>query len=115
MFARLTLFILYFQIFHPNPNLRRWIWIGGLVNTGFYFATSIAQFYYLIPGPGKTWIGNINLDPNSPNATVGVVASSFGMLSDFYLFTLPAIGIMQLQMSKERKLGLISIFGSGLL
>lgn len=115
MFARLTLFILYFHIFHPNLKLRRWIWIGGLVNTAFYFATSIAQFYYIIPGPEETWISNINLDPNSPHATVGIVASSFGMLSDFYLFTLPAIGITQLQMTKERKLGLISIFGSGLL
>lgn len=115
MFAKLTFFIFYLQIFRPRPQLARWIWGGAFVSTGFYISTSIVQFYYLVPGAGQTWIGKIDLDPNSPSATVGVVASCFGIASDFYLFFLAAAGIWQLQMQMERKLGIIGIFAAGLL
>jgi hypothetical protein len=102
MFGKLTFFILYIQIFRPRRRLVGWIWGGLVISTGFYVATSICQFYFFIPGPGETWVAKINLDPNSPLATVGVVASCFGILSDFYLFFLAAVGIWQLQMPKER-------------
>ncbi|RDL40095.1 Uncharacterized protein BP5553_00074 [Venustampulla echinocandica] len=115
MFAKLTFFIFYLQIFRPRPALARWIWAGALVSTGFYIATSIVQFYYLIPGAGQTWISKIDLNPNSPSATVGIVTACFGMASDFYLFFLAAAGIWQLQMQKERKLGIIGVFATGLL
>lgn len=115
MLAKLTFFLLYFQIFRPNVVLRRYIWGGAAVSIGFYVATAIAQFYYLVPGPGETYISNTTWDNNSPTATVGVVASAFNIFSDFYLFFLPAVGVWQLQMPKERKRGLIIMFATGLL
>jgi hypothetical protein len=115
MFAKLTFFLLYLQIFRPNVELRRYIWGGAAICTSFYIATSIPQFYYLIPGPGETWVSKITLDPDSSLATVGVTASAFGIISDFYLFFLPVVGVWQLQMPKERKMGLIGIFATGLL
>ncbi|KAH6665544.1 hypothetical protein B0J14DRAFT_233604 [Halenospora varia] len=115
MFAKLTFFILYLQIFRPRKGLILWIWSGAIVTTGFYIATSIAQFYYLIPGSGQTFITKISTDPDSPSATVGVVASCFGIVSDFYLFFLAATGIWQLQMPKKTKLGIIGVLATGLL
>ncbi|TVY33145.1 hypothetical protein LOCC1_G007537 [Lachnellula occidentalis] len=115
MFAKLTFFVLYLQLFRPRKGLVRWIWGGALFTTCFYIATSITQFYYLIPGRGQTWIGKVGLNPNGRYATVGIVASCFGVVSDFYIFFLAAVGIWQLQMPKKRKLGIISIFATGLL
>jgi hypothetical protein len=115
MLAKLTFFIFYIQIFRPRDRLVKWIWGGALITTGFYVATSICQFYYYVPGPGQTWISKIDLNPNSPLATIGIVSSCFGIVSDFYLFALAAVGIWQLQMPKEQRLGIIGIFSAGLL
>ncbi|EPE24117.1 hypothetical protein GLAREA_07967 [Glarea lozoyensis ATCC 20868] len=115
LFAKLTFFILYMQIFRPRTHLVRWIWGGAAITTGFYVATAICQFYYYIPGPGQTWLTTIKIAPNTPSSTVGIVAACFNIFSDFYLFFIATIGIWQLQMPKERRLGIIGIFSTGLL
>ncbi|KUJ12852.1 uncharacterized protein LY89DRAFT_672968 [Mollisia scopiformis] len=115
MFAKLTFFIFYVQIFRIRTHLSRWIWAGAIVTTGFYIATSIAQFYFTIPGPGQTWFDKIDLNPNSQSSIIGIVSSCFGIISDFYLFFLAVAGIWKLQIPKERKMGVIAVFATGLL
>ncbi|MCJ1398262.1 hypothetical protein MMC11_001459 [Xylographa trunciseda] len=111
--AKLSFYLLFYQIFKPKVAIRWAIYIGAFVTTAFYTSTSIAQFYFQTPGPGQTWISKIDLDPNSPEATVGVATSSFGIISDFYLLFLPMVGIWQLQMITRHKIGIMLVFATG--
>ncbi|MCJ1380898.1 hypothetical protein MMC17_004007 [Xylographa soralifera] len=113
LFAKLSFYLLFYQIFKPKIAIRWAIYIGAFITTAFYFSTSICQFYFQTPGPGQTWISKIDLDPNSPESTVGIATSSFGIISDFYLLFLPMIGIWQLQMITRHKIGIMLVFATG--
>ena len=113
LLAKLSFYLLYSQIFWPNVKLRWAIYIGGFITTSFYFAASICQFYYTVPLPGQTLLSKIDLNPDGNAARVGIATGIFGIISDFYLFFLPIAGVLQLQMSKDRKFGVIAVFTTG--
>ena len=115
LFAKLSFFLLYLQIFWPNKALSRAIHVGAVITTSFYIATTICQLYYLIPGPGQVFLPRIAREVNSPAATVVIAVASFGVISDFYLLILPIVGVWQLQMPTRRKIGIVTIFATGFL
>jgi hypothetical protein len=110
MFARLTFFIFYIQIFRPRYILFRWIREGALVTTRFYLATSICQVYCFMTESGQSWVTRTAKDLDGALAIIGIVGSSFGIMSDIYLFALAAVGIWQPQMQAKESEGSLEYF-----
>lgn len=113
LLAKLSFYLLYSQIFWPNVKLRWAIYSGGFITTSFFFAASVCQFYYTLPLPGQTVLSKVDLNPDSNTTRVGIATGIFGIISDFYLFFLPIAGVLLLQMSKNRRVGVIAVFATG--
>ncbi len=115
-FTKLSLFLLYLKIFFPSQRIKYFIWGGLAVSFLVYTATTIAFAVFGMPKPGQKWV-EVIARPNfhKESNTHGLVFGSFNVVSDFYLLILPMPILWHLKMPLRRKLGVITIFMTGLL
>ena len=115
MAIKCSLFMLYLHLFGPNKKLRFLVYVGMVVNVLFYSTCLGAQILVWVPSSGQPWF-KTTVSPGSPMAIeLGVVQSSFNVVSDFYLWLLPIGGVMQLQLPLRKKIGVAAIFMTGAL
>lgn len=81
----------------------------------FYSSVFFATLYYVVPRPGVDLLTNAASPRYLTSATVGIAASAVSIVTDFYIFCLPVLGVSKLQMPWHRKFGLGALFGVGLL
>lgn len=118
LFAKLSFFIYFLQIFNPKPVLRWSIYIGACVITVFYIATTATLFALSTPPPGVSLAEQFAsfLGPSNSGVMDTVLAVGyFNLISDFYILLLPISGVIRMQLPKRRKIGVILIFMTGLL
>ena len=115
MIVKLTFFLLYLNIFRPNNTMRFYIYIGAFSTTIFYMGIGIAQFIFLTPPPGMTWMEYIP-SPRAKKITIlSIPSAAVGLGIDLYILILPIGGVMRLQLPTRRKLGVCLIFITGIL
>jgi hypothetical protein len=118
LFAKLSFFIYFLQIFGAKPILRWNIYIGACITTCFYTATTIAQFVMTTPPPGVSFAEQFAtfLGPTESGIVHTILAVGyFNIFSDIYILLLPISGVIRLQLPRRRKVGVILIFMTGLL
>src|SRR6187551_880341 len=115
LFAKLTFFLLYFQIFQPVRVMRVFIYAGAVITVLFYTATTIVQFVYFTPARGQTWVSKFAAEDSLKSIQVGVPIAAIGLVLDVYILVLPIFGVMQLQLSNKRRFGIIVVFLTGLM
>ena len=90
----------------------RWaIYLGALLTTIFYIAATTAQAVLLTPGPGLSYTSITAMNPAVPELSYAI--GVFGIVSDFYILALPLAGVLQLQLPKRRKIGVMLVFLTG--
>lgn len=104
---------MYLQIFGPLIWLRLCVYFGLFLNWGFYTAVIIASIYYQAPNPGQTWQQGFMNEryTDALNMTIPIAAGS--LFLDTYIFVLPLVAIVQLQLTFKKKLGVIAVFTTG--
>ncbi|MCJ1386957.1 hypothetical protein MMC17_010086 [Xylographa soralifera] len=110
VFAKLSILLLYFQLFHVNRRIK------FLIN----FMIALTVLLHLI----GTFVA-IGLCPSSDPIQYSecsgrlnpedIAISSINIFSDFYILAIPMIVISKLQLARNRKFGLIAVFLTGLL
>ena len=111
--AKCTFFLLYLKIFAPVKWLRVGIYAGLIVTVVVYIAFSIALLVYITPHRGQSWL-QLYQDPRSFDVVkLSVPLSCISLGIDLYIFLFPIVGVVQLQLSNKRKLGVIAIFMTG--
>lgn len=113
--AKLSLFLLYLDIFRPNIRLRYAIYIGTAVVSMFYIATFVAFAVFSIPRPGKSELAHILSPSISKDITLGLIQGGFSVATDFYILCLPIPVVWNLQLPMKKKIGILAIFMTGLL
>jgi len=113
--AKLTLFQLYSEIFHPFRWMRICVYIGIAFTTAFYVATSIVQIVLTAPRKGETWLSHAFSDEEYASQKNAIPFASVGLVIDVYLLILPIKAIMDLQLAWKRKLAVGLVFLTGLL
>lgn len=112
-FAKVTFFLMYYQLFRPKSSLRYPIYIGGIATAVFYTVYTILMFVFLSPRPGETlfthWQNPISQEVNR----FSVPLSAAGAAIDLYILVLPIAAVIQLQLATKHKIGLVVIFMSG--
>jgi large subunit ribosomal protein L36e len=117
---KLSLFLLYLRVFAPARWLRYLVYFGIIFNFLFYASNATIQSIYCTPYPGSTWNAFILSQLEHTNRcdqiiTLSLVQSSVNIVSDVYMLILPIPAVWQLRLQTRQKMGVLSIFATGLL
>ena len=113
MFAKVTFFLLYLQIFYPMTWLRYTSYAGATFTILFYIGATIFNLVCTAPAPGESWqqVTQRYSFNYTVSATVGLAC--VGLVLDVIILLLPIAGVLKLQISGRRKIGVISVFLTG--
>lgn len=115
LMAKLSLLLLYLQVFHVNVTLRYCIYFTMAFLSLFYTATLIAYAVLSIPKPGQSQLAAILSVNTAKDIPLGITQGAVNVASDFYIFCLPIPVIWKLQLPPRKKVGVLAIFATGLL
>ena len=109
----MTFFLLYIQLFRPMRWLRYSAYAGAIFTALFYTAIVVWTIAVTSPAPGQSWQSAASKGAKTLPDTVWI--ASVGLVLDIYILLLPIAGVSQLQMSRKRKVGVITVFSTGLM
>ena len=110
LFTKVSFFIMYLDVFHLMRWLKISAYIGGILTALFYGAMTVFSFM-IAPAPYHKETAHdvaLSLDFTVPQSCVGLVI-------DLYILILPIMGVLRLQMSTRRKVGVILVFLSAIM
>lgn len=81
----------------------------------FYIATTITFAILTIPTRGQSLLGSVLSASTAKTIPLGITQGSFNVTSDFYILFLPILGVWQLQLPLQKRIGICAIFMAGLL
>lgn len=114
--VKLSLFILYYNLFGVSRRIRVLIGIGiGAIFT-VYTGTALVDVVFCFPRTGESWseaIADSRCDALSWNMTY--IVGSFGVISDFYILGLPIPLILRMNLPRKKKIGVCALFMTGFL
>lgn len=114
-FAKLSLFLLYLRLFRPSQWTKILIYFGIVTTFAYYTATTVTFGVLCIPRPGESWMES-DFSPSCRKSIVMTyIQGVFNVVSDFYLLLLPVPVVWNLQMPLRKKIGVLTIFMTGLL
>ena len=113
--AKLSLLALYLKIFRPNPTLRYCIYFGMVFLALFYTSTFTSYGYLSIPKRGQSQLEAIFSVDTAKDIPLGITQGAVNVVSDFGILIIPIPGVLKLQYPLAKKIGVLSIFMTGLL
>ena len=114
LLIKLTLFLLYLNLFKPLWWLRISIYAGIFVITAVYMAFAITILVFITPKYGQTWVEAFQTPGQSKLISLSVPLASINLAIDCYIFVLPILAVSRLQLSTRRKVGVLLVFATGL-
>lgn len=115
--VKCTLLILYLRIFRPSQRAQIMIWGGVAVIVVFYVCCIIVNTVLCVPHSGDGgWLSEKSeARCSQPELNLSVTQGVFSAVSDFYVLCIPLQMVWGLRLPKMRKVGVSSIFLTGLL
>lgn len=114
--AKLSVLLLYLEIFKVNKQARFTVTIGLTIITAQCLMTIIGYCILCVPKPGDSWLIASSTEKCRVTATLyGVIISAVSVFSDLYVIVIPLPVIWQLHMARRKKIGVSVIFITGLL
>lgn len=110
LFAKVTFFLMYLDIFKPMRWMRISSSIGAITTAVFYIGIIIANLVISTPSHGETW-AEVSIKAGA--LVLSVPQAAVGLAIDLYILFLPMIAISKLQLNPRRKLGVNLVFMSG--
>ena len=113
LFTRISILLLYMRIFKIDRNLRVAIYAGLFVNVAFYTVVLGLGIRAIIECVDLTWVTNKYC--RIVQLPLYTAVFSFNVAMEIYLMILPISRIVKLQLSLNRRIGLVIVFASGFL
>jgi hypothetical protein len=101
---KLSIFILYYDIFNVLSWVRWTIRISAALSSAFYLALTIFNFYVMTPRSGQTIAERFGSEAAIEASKVSIPTTSVGLGIDIILFLMPFIVIFRLQMKRDQKI-----------
>lgn len=114
VFTKLTIFLMYLQLFRPFKFLRRCVYVGATITILFYGAAEIGFMVYLTPRKGEALTSVASSRRRYQSGRLSVPVAAVGLGIDIYLLILPISVVVQLHLPTQRKIRVILIFLTGL-
>ena len=114
--AKMTILLLYFEIFKVNKPTKIMIFIAMFVSAGQFLANTIGQSILCVPLPGESFISKDSGKACKETADLlGVCLSAVSVTTDFFILAIPIPCLWRLQLARWRKIGVTVIFITGIL
>lgn len=110
--SKVSLFLLFQQIFDINRHMRLAIRVGIAFTMITYIPNIPIEAYFQAPAAGESWEGVMASEKPKKAAYWGLVQSSLGILLDFYMFILPLPAISKLHVSRKKRIQLWLVFST---
>lgn len=114
VFTKLTVFLMYLQLFRPFKFLRICVYIGATITILFYGAAEICWMVFLTPRKGQSFASLANTPRLLKAGDLSIPVAAVGLGIDLYLLVLPISVVVQLNLPTRRKIRVILIFLTGL-
>lgn len=75
----------------------------------------MSQFILASPRRHESWVETLVSSRSARQTRLAVPISSIGMVIDIFLLILPSVAVSNLQMDTMRKIGLMVVFGTGIM
>ena len=111
-FAKLSLFLLYLQLFWPFRWLRISVYICTPLTAIFYTGATITIFY---PRKREGQFEHLIINPNIIMKQIILPLAAVGLAVDICLLAIPIGAVLRLKLSKKKKVGLVVAFMTGIL
>ena len=113
MFAKLTFFLLYLQLSRPMIWLRYVSYGGATITVLYYTGLIIYTLAVTSPAPKQSW-QDVSRGPGDQAVLrLAVEFACVNLALDIFILVLPIAGVSRLQLSRRRKLGVVSVFLTG--
>ena len=108
--AKLSILLLYFQLFKVYNSLRI------LIHTGIW-TTVLLHITATVAGMILCTAPNVEAYTkcNRRSEVIALVTSCVNVVSDFYILLIPILAVWRLKISKQRKAGVLAVFSTGIL
>jgi hypothetical protein len=113
-FSKGAIFLLYYQIFDVQKQMRIAIRVGMVFAGVLYFTNIPLAAILSAPHVGETWQSVLTSGRPQKDLIWGVVQATLGIVLDLYIFILPTPLILRLQLSKKRKIQILTVFTTAL-
>ena len=104
-FAKLSLCLLYIQLFRPMKWLRYCSYASATVNILFYISVLTATLAFTVPAPGQTLQQVVQSPREAQARSLTIPITSMSLVLDVYILILPIAGVSQLQLPFKQKIG----------
>jgi hypothetical protein len=113
--AKLSIFVLYLRLFGSNRRTRIFALVGIVLCIIFYTLGTVFAFATCVPRSGESLLmASMSERCHMSMATV-FLTSAVNVVSDIYLVLVPIPLVMNLQMPREKKIRICSVFMLGIL
>lgn len=114
-FPKLSLLLLYRKLFHPNHSTLNLIYIGLGLAIAAYWTSVPIDTYYCIPRRGQEWISPQVRQNCNKTVPYSIIQGSLNVFLDIYILYLPFPIVRNLQLSPQKKAGVLFVFMHGVL
>ena len=115
LLSKLSILLLLFRLFSPNRRTRYMIYLGGFWATVMSLTTIIVAGVLCAPRRGESFVSLVSLSRCQHEETWAVIQGVMSATLDFYLLYLPIPMVWRLKLSTKRRVGVLSIFMTGLM
>ena len=113
-FAKNAMLLLFLRVFSVDRPLRLAIYGAMIFTIPLYWTQLFTESYFCTPRPGHKWDLSIG-QACSHNIIWGVIQGVLNVVLDIYMLVLPIPAVLNLQLSKGKKVGVLAVFGTALL
>ena len=115
MFAKLSILILYYRIFHVDQYFRYTVWVLSILVVGYCTALGLAKIFRCSPVKA-VWDSKYKGPEHcADHIQIDFVGGWFNIFTDLAIFIMPAPIIWKLHLAPLKKLGVAVIFLFGAL
>lgn len=114
--VKLSLLLLYLRIFTSVRHLRILIFVGIAFHLALYTTSFVLEFVFCYPRQGQSFLMSFTAPSCARHAAkLGIAQGVGNIISDFGLLIPPLPVVWKLQLSFQKKIGVITIFMTGFL
>lgn len=113
--AKMTILLLYFEIFKINTPTKIMIYIAMFISVGQFLANTIGQSVLCVPKPGESFeLKGASKGCKETADLLGVGLSAVSVATDLFILVIPIPCLWRLQLARWRKIGITVIFVTGI-